>query len=317
VHIAAELASALTVVHAQGVVHRDIKPANILIGADGQVRLVDFGIAHLLREPTITRGHGLLGTANYTAPEQAVNSTAVDGRADVYSLAAVTYFLLIGSPPFRGPSPDALLRAAAQDRPVPPRQLDPRIPEQVSNACLRGLAQQPAQRFQTAEDFRNALVDGAGHAAEAGFCPSCGTTAGPDAEYCAGCGAGLGLHIETAARCLACGASVGQLAACPACRRRFGRVDHRLLFSGGALAGHVFRVPEGEYVVGRTELLARDQHISRRQLRVVCANGSVQVQHAGGANTTFVAGRPAERLMPLQAGFELIIAGNNATYTRF
>jgi len=93
--------------------------------------------------------------------------------------------------------------------------------------------------------------------------------------------------------------------------------DHRLRFTRGALAGRQFRIPQGVYVVGRAELCDRDQHISRRHLRVACLNGSVFLADAGSANKTYVNGQPADTATPLFQGAEVCIAGNTAVYTAF
>ncbi len=114
--------------------------------------------------------------------------------------------------------------------------------------------------------------------------------------------------------CLACGGITAQTSACPTCHRPFGQVSHWLQFRSGSLTGKTFRIPEGIYDVGRGQLEPRDQHISRRQLRVACSNGSVHVEDAGSTNKTSVDRRPADRPVLLKVSQELWLAGSSAVY---
>ena len=102
----------------------------------------------------------------------------------------------------------------------------------------------------------------------------------------------------------------------PGCHRRFSSEDHQLWFVTGSPTGLIFRVPEGIYIVGRDQLSSRDRHISSRQLNVACINGTVQVEHAGGVNMTFIDRHPAASPTPLRPDVEVRFAGNTAVYTR-
>ncbi|MEO7423330.1 MAG: serine/threonine-protein kinase [Ornithinibacter sp.] len=120
IEVGRQVASALEAAHARGLVHRDIKPANIAYAADGRVRVLDFGITQLADTTgahSLTATHTVMGTAEYLAPEQALGGR-VDGRADLYALGCVLYTLLVGGPPFRGPTAVATMMMHAND-PVP------------------------------------------------------------------------------------------------------------------------------------------------------------------------------------------------------
>jgi serine/threonine-protein kinase len=165
VRLTREVADALDYAHRHGVVHRDIKPGNVLLSA-GHARVADFGIAQAL-EAAAGGGDGaterltgtgiMLGTPAYMSPEQAAGARALDGRSDVYSLGAMLYELLAGEPPFTGPTPQAVIGRRFVESPPPVRQARPAVPAGVEEALLRALAREPADRFQTAAEFAQAL----------------------------------------------------------------------------------------------------------------------------------------------------------------
>jgi serine/threonine-protein kinase len=134
-----------------GLVHRDIKPANVLVDRQGVVKILDLGVVRVVEsEDALTRRVGeklLLGTADYLAPEQAVDCSAVDTRADVYALGGTLYFLLAGHPPF--PEGDALEKVTRKQiaDPTPLRRLRPDVPAQLAAVIHRMLARDPAERF--------------------------------------------------------------------------------------------------------------------------------------------------------------------------
>jgi eukaryotic-like serine/threonine-protein kinase len=159
-NIAAQVAGALDVAHAAGLVHRDIKPANILMSEDGRVKVGDFGIAKAAESADLTQEGSFVGTAKYLAPEQ-VESKPVDGRTDLYSLGIVLYEMLCGRVPFEGDSSSATALARLHQDPMRPRQIRPGIPRALEAITMRLLARSPDDRFPTAADVRAELL-GAG-----------------------------------------------------------------------------------------------------------------------------------------------------------
>ncbi len=164
--ITREAADALAHAHSLGIVHRDIKPENILL-SEGHALLADFGVAHAVSEAggeKITQSGMAVGTPVYMSPEQATASGAVDTRSDIYSLACVLYEMLAGSPPYTGPTPQAVLARKAVE-PIPSiRVVRETVPPRLEAVITRALAKVPADRFATARAFRTAL-SGAGESA--------------------------------------------------------------------------------------------------------------------------------------------------------
>jgi eukaryotic-like serine/threonine-protein kinase len=159
-NIAAQVASALAVAHAAGLVHRDIKPANILLSEDGRVKVGDFGIAKAAESADLTQEGSFLGTAKYLAPEQ-VEAKPVDGRTDLYSLGVVLYEMLCGRVPFEGDSSSSTALARLHSDPQRPRLVKAGVPRELEAITMRLLAREPAGRYATATDVRAALL-GAG-----------------------------------------------------------------------------------------------------------------------------------------------------------
>jgi serine/threonine protein kinase len=151
--------------HERGVVHRDIKPSNLIVTPDGQVKVVDFGLALVLSDPALTQSGQVMGTPDYIAPEQATNSHQVDCRADIYSLGCTLYYLLVGRPPFADVPPSNRAHAHQTLAPPPIEQLCPNVPRPLVVALRRMMAKRPEHRFQTAVEVAEALASVANHPA--------------------------------------------------------------------------------------------------------------------------------------------------------
>ena len=149
--------------HDFGIIHRDIKPANMMLTEKGTLKVLDFGIARILGTARMTRQGNIIGTIEYMSPEQ-VRGFETDARSDIYSLGMLLYELLTGRCPFDMQNEFELMKAQIEQFPMPPRQLNPAIPEVVEQAIWRSIQKDPAQRFQSASEFRTFLLN-AGFAA--------------------------------------------------------------------------------------------------------------------------------------------------------
>jgi serine/threonine-protein kinase len=166
--IAAQVAGALDVAHAAGLVHRDIKPANILLSEDGRVKVGDFGIAKAAEESAdLTQEGSFIGTAKYLAPEQ-VEGAAVDGRTDLYSLGICLYEMLCGRVPFEGDTSSATALARLHQDPRRPRLLRASIPPELEAITMTLLEREPDRRYPTATHARAALIEAGGSDAPSG-----------------------------------------------------------------------------------------------------------------------------------------------------
>jgi serine/threonine-protein kinase len=143
--------------HEWGIIHRDIKPANMMLTEKGTLKVLDFGIARILGTARMTRQGNIIGTIEYMSPEQ-VRGMETDARSDIYSLGMLLYEMLTGRCPFDMQNEFELMKAQIEQYPVPPRQLNPAIPEVVEQAIWRSIQKDPAQRFQSASEFRAFLL---------------------------------------------------------------------------------------------------------------------------------------------------------------
>jgi beta-lactam-binding protein with PASTA domain/tRNA A-37 threonylcarbamoyl transferase component Bud32 len=146
---------ALDYSHQAGIVHRDIKPGNVMVTRNGDVKVMDFGIARAMSDAqaTMTQTAQVIGTAQYLSPEQA-RGERVDSRSDLYSTGCLLYELLTGRPPFTGDSPVAIAYQHVRENPVPPSRVDPDVPPWADAIVLKAMAKAPADRYQTAADMR-------------------------------------------------------------------------------------------------------------------------------------------------------------------
>ena len=164
VRIAVAIAGALEYAHQNGVIHRDMKPENVLLQA-GQPVIADFGIALAVSNAggaRVTQTGLSLGTPQYMSPEQATGDRVIDGRTDIYSLAAMTYEMLTGEAPHTGTSAQAIIAKLMTEDVRPLTVLRRNVPVHVDAAVRHGLEKLAADRFATAGDFALALT-GARH----------------------------------------------------------------------------------------------------------------------------------------------------------
>jgi len=158
VRIAREVAEALAYAHARNIIHRDIKPANIMMSA-GHALVADFGIARAVGAggAAITKTGLAVGTPQYMSPEQASGSPNVDARADIFALGCVLYEMVAGEPPFTGPTPQAIVMRSMTEAPRPLTTTREGLSSALDVVVSRALAKSPADRWQTAQQFADAL----------------------------------------------------------------------------------------------------------------------------------------------------------------
>ena len=160
-----QICSGLQEAHAQGIVHRDLKPENVMIDAQGNVKIMDFGIARSMEAVTRLTG-SMVGTPAYMAPEQ-VAGKPVDYRTDIYSLGLIMYEVFTGVQAFQADNAVAVALKQMRESPVPPHEIEPAVPVRVERAILKCLEKEPAKRFQSIGELESAMRTSAAPAAQA------------------------------------------------------------------------------------------------------------------------------------------------------
>jgi beta-lactam-binding protein with PASTA domain/predicted Ser/Thr protein kinase len=157
--ITADICAALEFSHRHGIIHRDVKPGNVMLTPNGQVKVMDFGIARDLASgaTTMTQTSAVIGTAQYLSPEQA-RGEAVDARSDVYATGCVLFELLVGHPPFIGDSPVSVAYQHVREDPPAPSQLNPEVGPDIDAVVLKALSKNPINRYQSAAEMRADLL---------------------------------------------------------------------------------------------------------------------------------------------------------------
>lgn len=155
-NIAAQICEGLEAAHQKGVIHRDLKSQNIIVNAAGQIKIIDFGLAHTAQLEGLTATGLIMGTPEYMAPEQ-VEGKKVDERADLYSLGIILYEIFTGKVPFSGDSAIAIGFKQMKEEPPKPRTLNGQLPEAVENVILKALSKSPMQRYRSASELKDDL----------------------------------------------------------------------------------------------------------------------------------------------------------------
>ncbi|MDP0400170.1 Stk1 family PASTA domain-containing Ser/Thr kinase [Tsukamurella strandjordii] len=155
----ADVCAALDFSHRNGIVHRDMKPANVMLTRAGEIKVMDFGIARAMNDPSaaMTQTAAVIGTAQYLSPEQA-RGLSVDARSDVYAAGCVLFELLTGRPPFVGDSPVAVASQHVREDPPTPSSILDTVPPELDSITLKALAKNPDNRYQTAGEMRQDLI---------------------------------------------------------------------------------------------------------------------------------------------------------------
>lgn len=154
-----KVAIAISYAHRQGIIHRDIKPSNIVVDQQGEPWLMDFGLAKIVKDDEkISKTGSVLGTPVYMAPEQALGKVhEIDERSDIYSLGALFYEMITGSPPFRGDSSLAIILQVVHSDPLAPRKINRAIPVDLESICLKAINKNPFGRYPSGDALADDL----------------------------------------------------------------------------------------------------------------------------------------------------------------
>ena len=155
--IGSQIAQALSVAHKHDIIHRDIKPQNIMVQPDGNIKVMDFGIARA-KNSHLTQDNSVLGTAHYVSPEQ-TQGKELGPTTDIYSLGIVMYESATGQVPFKGDDAISVALKQVSEQPVPPSQINPNVDPQLEGIILKCMQKDPAARFQTADELARVLRD--------------------------------------------------------------------------------------------------------------------------------------------------------------
>jgi serine/threonine protein kinase len=166
-NIASQVAQGLAYAHERAIVHRDVKPSNVMVATNGDVKIMDFGIARMSASAVRTQSGMVFGTPKYMSPEQVIGRRA-DQRSDIFSLGVMLYEMLTGRPPFAGETIDIVTHHTLHAIPPPPSALNPGVPPVLDFIVAKAMAKRPDDRYQTAQEmlndldeFRAALADSA------------------------------------------------------------------------------------------------------------------------------------------------------------
>ncbi|HEY8459312.1 MAG TPA: protein kinase [Blastocatellia bacterium] len=160
VELTLKVVLAVDFLHRRRMIHRDLKPGNILVGPDLEPKVLDFGLAAQFEDSgeRLTETGEIVGTPDYFSPEQARAAAPLDARSDIFSIGTIFYEALTGAPPFRGESSRDRIRSICERDPEPPRRINPAIPGELQNICLKALEKDPGQRYQSAREMADDLT---------------------------------------------------------------------------------------------------------------------------------------------------------------
>ncbi|BBM83396.1 serine/threonine protein kinase [Candidatus Uabimicrobium amorphum] len=149
-----QICDAIHHAHNREIVHRDLKPANVMMSQKGRAYIMDFGLAKVMNnQKRLTKMGAIMGTPEYMPPEQAQGGD-IDHRADIYSLGAILYEGLCGQPCFSASTSLALIMKIVREEPIPPKEINPDVPSELQEICLKALSKKREDRYQSAEDMR-------------------------------------------------------------------------------------------------------------------------------------------------------------------
>jgi predicted Ser/Thr protein kinase len=311
ISITADLLTALAFAHEKEIYHRDIKPGNIMFDRDGQLKIIDFGIAKGKTDPQMTIVGTATGTPEYMAPEQFAGGEHLDyAKCDIYAVGTMMYAMLTGQPPFKGENEFALRDAKLFEDPVPPSRLRKEISGELDKIILRAMNKDPAKRFASVVEMKSELLKLAGEPGRPAKAPSAHTAPVPAAGLAAE-------HVSTSARATT---------AAPSSRRKPSRKGGTGGKIVGALAGLVIiaaaailgikmlsgenggtvTTPANDSVIARLPSLADTQKVAESASPV--ADGASQPREDGSAP-----GAPRDKAVekeePAAAGTAAIAAG--------
>ncbi|HTS11834.1 MAG TPA: protein kinase [Candidatus Limnocylindrales bacterium] len=169
INVALQICSGLKEAHAQGIVHRDLKPENVMIDANGNVKIMDFGIARSMEAATRLTG-SMIGTPAYMAPEQ-VSGKQVDYRTDIYSLGLILYEMFTGTQAFQADTPVAVALKQIRETPPPPHEVEPNVPVAIERAILKCLEKEQSRRYQSVAELEKVLGAPSATGTSAGLAP--------------------------------------------------------------------------------------------------------------------------------------------------
>ncbi len=180
-NIASQVAHGLAYAHEHAIVHRDVKPSNVMVATNGDVKIMDFGIARMSASAVRTQSGMVFGTPKYMSPEQVVGRRT-DQRSDIFSLGVMLYEMLTGRPPFAGETIDIVTHHTLHATPPPPSALNPGVPPVLDFIVAKAMAKRPDDRYQTAQEMVHDLDDFRAALADSAWIPSSAlqSTSGPD-----------------------------------------------------------------------------------------------------------------------------------------